>query len=174
LLDEPTNHLDMQGRESLETTLEDFEGTLVVVSHDRRFLDRIMHKLIVFEVDETDRMNATAHLGNYSDLVRRREEARVASAAVTSGEKPKAAKQKRPRNDGLSKNEIRRREAQVDEAEREIEALEAEKAALLETLSAPDLSPEARLEASHRFSRVEDELETKLAQWEAWLDEISE
>jgi ATP-binding cassette, subfamily F, member 3 len=174
LLDEPTNHLDMQGRESLESALEDFDGTLVVVSHDRRFLDRIAHKLIVFAADETGRVNATAHLGNYSDLVRRREEARVATAAASAVEKPKPIRPKRSRNDGLSKNEIRRREALVAKTEGEIEALEAEKAALLETLSAPDLEPEARLEASHRFSGVEDELEAKLAQWEIWLDEISE
>ncbi len=173
LLDEPTNHLDMQGREALESALEDFDGTLIVVSHDRRFLDRIAQRLIVFEQGDDGRMSTLVHLGNYSDLVTRRESAKTEAAAVATSERPKAAKPERARAEGPSKNEIRRLEARIAEAEVEIEALEAKKAELLARLSAPALEPEARLEISQRFTVAEDELNAKLAQWETWLDEIS-
>src|ERR1022692_985121 len=67
VLDEPTNHLDIPARETLEAALQDYEGTLLVVSHDRYFLDRICTRLLVIEGTDLE-----AHLGNYSDWKRRR------------------------------------------------------------------------------------------------------
>jgi len=172
LLDEPTNHLDMQGRESLEEALLDFDGTLIVVSHDRRFLDRIVGRLIVFEPGSGGRYEIIVHPGNYSDLMMRRAEAAVDGSAAASprGKAPRTA---RARSAGLSKNEIRRREGLIAGAEKEIESLEGEKSELLVRLAAPDLKPAERLEASRRFTVLENELEAKLAQWEAWQDDIS-
>ena len=172
LLDEPTNHLDMQGRESLEEALLDFDGTLIVVSHDRRFLDRIVGRLVVFEPGADGRFGIIVHPGNYSDLMMRRAEASDPGAA-TAPPRAKSPRASRAKTAGLSKNEIRRREGLIAETEREIEALEGEKAELLEKLSAPDLSPDERLETSRRFTEVEAELEAGLARWEAWQDDIS-
>ena len=62
VMDEPTNHLDIPARESLEHALDGFEGTLVVISHDRYFLDRICKRLYVFTGDGLE-----SHIGNYSD-----------------------------------------------------------------------------------------------------------
>ncbi|HEX7509429.1 MAG TPA: ABC-F family ATP-binding cassette domain-containing protein [Polyangia bacterium] len=62
VMDEPTNHLDIPARETLEHALDGFEGTLVVISHDRYFLDRICKRLYVFTDDGLE-----AHVGNYSD-----------------------------------------------------------------------------------------------------------
>src|SRR5713226_9798871 len=70
LLDEPTNHLDIPAQEMLEEALQDFEGTIVFVSHDRYFIDAIATRLWVVG-DGT----VTMHLGNYSDLERRRQRA---------------------------------------------------------------------------------------------------
>src|ERR1700694_2379207 len=67
LLDEPTNHLDIPAQEMLEEALQDFEGTIVFVSHDRYFIDAIATRLWV--VDEG---KVTTHLGNYTDLERSR------------------------------------------------------------------------------------------------------
>jgi len=61
-LDEPTNHLDIPARETLEHALDGYDGTLIVVSHDRYFLDRVCRRLLVFENGTLD-----THLGNYSD-----------------------------------------------------------------------------------------------------------
>src|SRR6202165_3379595 len=70
LLDEPTNHLDIPAQEMLEEALQDFEGTIVFVSHDRYFIDAIATRLWV--VDEG---KVTTHLGNYTDLERSRQRA---------------------------------------------------------------------------------------------------
>jgi ATP-binding cassette, subfamily F, member 3 len=70
LLDEPTNHLDIPAQEMLEEALQDFEGTIVFVSHDRYFIDAIASRLWVVEEG-----TVTIHLGNYSDFERRRQRA---------------------------------------------------------------------------------------------------
>ena len=70
LLDEPTNHLDIPAQEMLEEALQDFEGTIVFVSHDRYFIDAIATRLWSVEDGVV-----TMHLGNYSDLDRRRQRA---------------------------------------------------------------------------------------------------
>src|SRR6185369_9730854 len=66
LLDEPTNHLDVYTREALEEALEAFTGALIVVSHDRYFIDRVAENVILVEDGE-----AEIYAGNYSDLVER-------------------------------------------------------------------------------------------------------
>ena len=70
LLDEPTNHLDIPAQEMLEEALQDFEGTIVFVSHDRYFIDAIATRLWV-----VDQGKVTTHLGNYTDLERSRQRA---------------------------------------------------------------------------------------------------
>src|SRR5260370_16574533 len=70
LLDEPTNHPDIPAQEMLEEALQDFEGTIVFVSHDRYFIDAIATRLWSVENGAV-----TMHLGNYSDLDRRRQRA---------------------------------------------------------------------------------------------------
>src|SRR5438105_5377157 len=77
LLDEPTNHLDIPAQEMLEEALQDFEGTIVFVSHDRYFIDAIATRLWVI-----DDGAVTLHLGNYSDLERRRQHVQRAAVAV--------------------------------------------------------------------------------------------
>lgn len=62
LLDEPTNHLDIASREALESAFASYAGTLILVSHDRMLIDRLVNKLVVFENG-----SATVHLGNYTD-----------------------------------------------------------------------------------------------------------
>src|SRR5450432_1975422 len=62
VLDEPTNHLDIPARETLEQALHDYEGTLIVISHDRYFLDRVATRVLVI-----DGSSVESHLGNYSD-----------------------------------------------------------------------------------------------------------
>src|SRR3569623_102388 len=67
VLDEPTNHLDIPSRETLEESLRNYEGTLLVISHDRYFLDRVVTRLLVIDGSTVEN-----HLGNYSDWRHRR------------------------------------------------------------------------------------------------------
>ena len=65
VLDEPTNHLDIPAREMLEEALDDYEGTLLVVSHDRYFLDRVCNRLLVIERHvRRGRIAATTAIGD--------------------------------------------------------------------------------------------------------------
>jgi len=62
LLDEPTNNLDIASAEILESALEEFKGTALVISHDRYFLDRVVNRIV-----ELDQGSLTVYIGNYSD-----------------------------------------------------------------------------------------------------------
>jgi ATP-binding cassette subfamily F protein 3 len=95
ILDEPTNHLDIPSREALEQALDDFPGTIIAVSHDRYFLDRIMDRLLVIRVREHEEFN-----GNYSDYIREVEARADADRRVPS-EQPSA--RKKSRSTGKSK-----------------------------------------------------------------------
>jgi len=86
LLDEPTNHLDVYTREALEEAIEQFSGTLVVVSHDRYFVDRVAQQIIAVEDGK-----AEIFQGNYTE-VRRRIAEQEAAAAAPVPQAPKAAK----------------------------------------------------------------------------------
>jgi len=121
LLDEPTNHLDLDSRERLEEALLDFEGTIVFVSHDRWFVDRIATH--VLEVKERQ---AALWPGSWSDLARRRAAEKVAAeetAATSSGIPSERPTARRP---------DRQAERQKAKARREVEALEEEVARLEE------------------------------------------
>ena len=188
LLDEPTNHLDIRSRESLEAALLDYPGTLIVVSHDRRFLDKIIDKLLVFPpagaADQEGAGRVTVHLGNYADYAssrdrRRQEEAAdrqparkpaqdTAAAATTTG--GAGARGKAP----LSKNEQQRRQKWLEEAEERILALEEEKEAALQEMLQPDLANDRRVELGQRITAIDIETEKHLADWEQWSLEIEE
>ncbi|MBK5259174.1 MAG: ABC-F family ATP-binding cassette domain-containing protein [Thermoanaerobaculia bacterium] len=130
LLDEPTNHLDVYTREALEEALERFTGALIVVSHDRYFVDRVAENIIVVEDGE-----AEVYHGNYSDLVERMKLGAAVPAKRTpvpvSLPKPnRAAETPRSvnREDSSSKQdrvEAKKRDKRVRKIEDEIAALES-------------------------------------------------
>jgi len=174
LLDEPTNHLDIRSRESLEAALAEYTGTMVVVSHDRRFLDKIVQKLIVFTRDGRIRIFA----GNYADyLWKIKQEQQDAAAvkekaaAVANNRKPEATRAV----DGavpLSKNEINRRRRKISGIEGIILNLEEAKEKILAEMGSPTLDNERRRELAHRLPEIDVELETAFADWEKWSLEI--
>ena len=174
LLDEPTNHLDIRSRESLEAALGRYTGTLIVVSHDRRFLDKIIDRLLVFGPAG----EVVVFPGNYTEYVRHREEkkaqaaaARTPSRAAASSAPPAAS---RPNAGGLSKNEIQRRQRKMDEAEQAIQALEEENEAVLARMGEANLENDERVQLAKRCNEIEAEMAGYLADWERWGLEIEE
>src|SRR5262249_38724283 len=95
-LDEPTNHLDLPAREVLEDALAGYEGTLIVVSHDRYFLDRVVRKVVYLEAG-----HAELHVGNYTEAREQRrrtaDERERALAKHVAAELAKAAADKQKR-----------------------------------------------------------------------------
>src|SRR4051794_22545642 len=122
ILDEPTNHLDIDAREALEDALRGFDGSVLLVSHDRALLDAVGTRTFALE-DGTIR----SYLGGWAEYSRVREERREAQASAKRAPKAKAAKAKAARSNGgakgagPSKNAIRR----SAELEREVEKAEA-------------------------------------------------
>jgi len=183
LLDEPTNHLDVRSRESLEAALRESPGTVVVVSHDRRFLDKIVHRLLVFPARDADARDAGSiedFPGNYSQWVVAKGEAdreqRKFDAPSPSGPaSPRGAGEETAApKPTLSKNEIHRRQQWIAEVEGRIKKLEAEQTTAVEAIGRPETDNEDRLELSRRCREIETALTTCLEQWEAWHLEIEE
>ncbi|MCB1928033.1 MAG: ATP-binding cassette domain-containing protein [Rhodocyclaceae bacterium] len=163
VLDEPTNDLDIETLDLLEDLLQDFDGTLFLVSHDRAFLDNVVTQVIAAEGDGRWREYA----GGYADWQRVQE--RIVAAAATPASTPEAPPSRReaPRRDArLSFNEKRELEALPDR----ISGLEAEQAAIHQRLADPALYQQAAHEVASlkaRADAIEQELDEALVRWEA-------
>ena len=160
VLDEPTNHLDIASREALEAALETYGGTLIMVSHDRYFINRLAQKLLVL-----DGAGGAPKLvlGNYETYERARQEAAALaqSAAPRQKKSPRlpseaSAKEGRP----LSKNRLAGLEA-------DIARMEAEKNRLEEELAKPELysDPVKARETPQQYEKVCRELEALYREW---------
>ena len=101
LLDEPTNHLDMRAKDVLLEAMAAFSGTVVFVSHDRYFIDRLATRVL-----EVEGGTVTSHEGNYEDYLRRKE-AQAAGKQQSASRRPR----RRPR---LSRHDINRGEARPE------------------------------------------------------------
>jgi ATP-binding cassette subfamily F protein uup len=165
VLDEPTNDLDIETLELLEQLLQDYDGTLFLVSHDRTFLDNVVTQTIAAEGDGAWHEYA----GGYSDWA-----AYQASLARAAGERPKAETRPvaktpgvaRPKVDKLSWKEQRELEALPER----IAALETEQGVLTQKLEDPALyqrDAQAAQQASARLAAIDDELTGLLERWEA-------
>jgi ABC transport system ATP-binding/permease protein len=160
VLDEPTNDLDIESLELLETALQEYSGTLLLVSHDRAFLDNTVTQTLVAEGDGVWKEYA----GGYSDYVQQRQNqppvrAERSPAPLTAG-RPEKAKAK------LSYKETR----ELESLPREIEALEKEQRALQERMHAPDYyrqPPEALRADRERMAEIERLIDEKLERWSA-------
>ena len=161
VMDEPTNDLDMDTLDLLQEMLADFEGTLLLVSHDRDFLDRLVTSTIVLEGDG----KALEFAGGYSDYLRQRPSATERS---TRRESPKA-KLHKPKDDHRQSGR-RQRQTERDRVklEKRIERLQAEKSALEAELADPDLyasNAAAFKEKSNALAELQSELDQAEERW---------
>ncbi|HEX6372596.1 MAG TPA: ABC-F family ATP-binding cassette domain-containing protein [Longimicrobium sp.] len=124
LLDEPTNHLDIESREVLEEALDGYEGTVILISHDRATLSALSTRVWAYEDGRF-----VDYPGGFDDWLdwsarRKAESAATAVLARTAEPKPGSAPSAQPRTSNLSKNEIRRREREQQALEARIEQIE--------------------------------------------------
>ncbi len=175
VLDEPTNHLDIPSREALEDALDAFEGTIIAVSHDRFFLDKIATQILAFESDGS----VEVFSGDYSEYhdwhVERASASRAAGVIgrenpiVATSEIEKIAVADKPSNPlGLSKNQLQRIENRIAEIEAEIPKNEGKLTKLTEEMALPEVaSDHARLaEVSARYSAVETAIQALYEEWD--------
>jgi ATP-binding cassette subfamily F protein uup len=155
VLDEPTNDLDIESLELLEAALQDYAGTLLLVSHDRAFLDNIVTQTIAAEGEGKWK----EYVGGYTDWLRQRPSSSNSFDVKTKTERPRQKLK-------LSYKESR----ELETLPKEIEALEAEQLALTAKMHAPEYykqPPEVLRDDQKRTGEIEVLLHEKLERWEA-------
>ncbi|HHG7933119.1 TPA: ABC-F family ATP-binding cassette domain-containing protein [Streptococcus pneumoniae] len=168
ILDEPTNHLDIDSKEVLENALIDFDGTLLFVSHDRYFINRVATH--VLELSEN---GSTLYLGDYDYYVEKKVTAEMSQTeeASTSNQ----AKEASPVNDYQvqkeSQKEVRKLMRQIESLEAEIEELESQSQAIseqmLETNDADKL-----MELQAELDKISHRQEEAMLEWEELSDQV--
>ena len=161
LLDEPTNHLDMDSREVLEDALTDFGGTIITVSHDRYFINRIANRIIEMQSD-----GVTEYIGNYDDYIERKNRP---VAVETEAGKTKTELEKEKRREKLSRQALRQLKIRAQEAEKAVGVKEAEIAELEAQMADPSLYSDAQKSADvqRAYQKAQQALQTLYEQWEA-------
>jgi ATP-binding cassette, subfamily F, member 3 len=162
-LDEPTNHLDIPTREVLEKTLKDYDGTLIVVSHDRYFLDQVVTKIIRIE-----HSNAETFLGNYSEW-RQKTVPTTPKEIITERKDPKkgreTAEEREARN--VRDKERKKVEKRLQDTEQEISALETQLQQIEEKMERDSGGSWGRLnELTKQEKELRAKLEATYAEWE--------
>ena len=168
ILDEPTNHLDIDSKEVLENALIDFDGTLLFVSHDRYFINRVATH--VLELSEN---GSTLYLGDYDYYVEKKAEVEMSQTeeASTSNQ----AKETSPVNDYQaqkeSQKEVRKLMRQIENLEAEIEELESQSQAIseqmLETNDADKL-----MELQAELDKISYRQEEAMLEWEELSEQV--
>ena len=163
VLDEPTNDLDIDTLELLEQLLQDYSGTVLIVSHDRTFLDNVVTQSIVFEGDG----KLTEIVGGYADWLAWRQRQQRAASDATRAAAPKAAAPAKPApKNKLSYKEMR----ELETLPVQIQALETELAQIAERLADPALyqsNPADAAALQARSEAIDAKLLDALARWEA-------
>ncbi len=171
ILDEPTNHLDIPSREVLEQALSDFTGTVLTVSHDRYFLDRVVNRLLVLRPE-----GHTLYEGNYSFYIEQIEHERATDRAAV--EKPARKKKTKGKSSGTA-HQKPARSAYDHLSLVDLEALvmkkEVELAALHDKFGDPTVckDPEALAELQEEVEAVSAELSAMDAAWQERADTSS-
>jgi ATP-binding cassette subfamily F protein uup len=159
VMDEPTNDLDIESLELLEDTLQTYPGTLLLVSHDRAFMDNVITQTLVAEGDG----KWQEYVGGYSDWLTQRS---PRGSSPNSKSKPvlKAAPTQRATTVKLSYKEVR----ELEQLPKEIEALEQQQSALTERMGSPDYHKQGaqQMKADQRqVEQIERDLAQRFARW---------
>ena len=164
LLDEPSNHLDITSQEVLQSVLDSYKGTILLVSHDRYLIDALATQIWEIDPDESHLM---VFNGTYSQMKeeRRKEEERVAIQQMATPDSRTPNIEARRAKSRETKEE-RRKIALLQELENAIAELEAKLASLSSQLESPFVKPDEVRKIGTEYERVQKEMNLKLNKWE--------
>ncbi|NUU63550.1 ribosomal protection-like ABC-F family protein [Paenibacillus agri] len=182
ILDEPTNHLDLVSREVLESALIDFEGTLLFISHDRYFLNKMAERVLELHPDGID-----PYLGNYDDYIEKKrelediakeaaEQAALKSAAKNIDKEPPPAEKGTASSfeaDKQAKREERNRQRRITELEESIATVEEEIAVIENEMTKPEVYQDylALQQHEEELKDKKERLSQFFSEWEILADE---
>lgn len=166
VLDEPTNDLDIQTLQVLEEYLQDFAGCVIVVSHDRYFMDKVVDHLLVFK-GEGEIQDFPGNYTQYREWSRMqaKDEAKPAKSGNATAENDGAGTAKRNANFENKRKMSYKEKREYEQLTQEIDALTEEQKKLEEELCSGNLSVEELTEKSKRLPEIKDELDEKEMRW---------
>ena len=172
LLDEPTNHLDIQSKEVLKNALKLYEGTLIVVSHDRDFLEGLTDKVIEFKDKKT-----YEYLGDIEYYLNKRKMDNMRQVELQKSEnakpKAKAAPVAQKQVSSLSRDEEKAIKRKIQYLERDMEKLEKENSEIEAKMGDPSFFKDPNFNVENdRYVKQQKELETKMEEWEELVDKL--
>ncbi|HBH48503.1 MAG TPA: ABC transporter [Bacteroidales bacterium] len=165
ILDEPTNDLDIATLEVLEEYLQDFSGCVLIVSHDRYFLDELVDHVFVF--------NGTGMVkdypGNYTQYIEWSEKQKKTAGKIKEGLKPKISKPQKSQNKLTYSERL-----EYEQLEKEIEGLTTQKSQLEDQLNSGELSNDQIIDASKQIGELLSEIELKELRWFELAEKLDE
>ncbi|MCQ6562683.1 ABC-F family ATP-binding cassette domain-containing protein [Paenibacillus mendelii] len=175
ILDEPTNHLDLYSKEVLESALLEYDGTLLFISHDRYFLNKMAERIVELTPDGTHHF-----LGNYDEMIekkRENEELKMEALSQVQGKPGKPAvivessASSTYEADKQAKRDERNRQRKLEQLEQDISQLEGEIATLEEQLTDPDVYNDyVRIQSIQaEIDTLKKELQSSYSTWEEML-----
>lgn len=165
LLDEPTNHLDITSQEVLQSVLDSYPGTILLVSHDRYLIDALATQIWEIDPDESRMM---AFNGTYSQMKeeREKESARLSAQQTVAAAESQISNNEARRAKSKETREERRKIAHLQELENKIAELESTLANLSAQLESPFVKPDEVRKIGTEYERVQREMDEKLDEWE--------
>ncbi|HVJ49312.1 ABC-F family ATP-binding cassette domain-containing protein [Desulfitobacterium sp.] len=167
LLDEPTNHLDTQMRDVLEEALADYEGTLLVVSHDRYFLDRVVNKIAHLTPS-----GLQVYEGDYSEYKAQvQEEETKDSATVDAGNSSSMSSSASER--GIRDREAQKKQKRVQSLEKQIAEQETQLQEIESKLAQTAANYERAMELQQEYDTMKENLDSTMTEWLELTEELS-
>lgn len=172
LLDEPTNHMDIVGKESLENILKEYKGTLIFVSHDRYFVNKIADSLLIFEKNKVTYFNE-----NYEEYTRKRmEQEEKINDQINKKETINSRNSGQKENSYFLNKEKSKTKNKISKIEREIEQIESEKNQIEEQMQDEEICTDylKLKELQENLQKLNEEIENKMEEWESLNCELVE
>ncbi len=168
ILDEPTNHLDIDSKEVLENALIDFNGTLLFVSHDRYFINRVATHVL-----ELSEKGSTLYLGDYDYYVEKKAEVEMTQAeeASTSNQAKEPSSVNDYQAQKESQKEVRKLMRQIENLEAEIEELESQSQAISEQMLETN-DAEKLMELQAELDKISHRQEEAMLEWEELSEQV--